>query len=76
MTSEQIIILSIETNLTNDRIEPGREAKRGDFLHHKTAQVLESREDDPFAIYIDQDAIAYTYYIHHQRFCNYLNGLI
>ena len=63
----EIAFFSVETNSTNHRVEPGVHVKKGTYIHHTSGAILPNRDNNPFAIYIAQDSIAYTYYIHHQR---------
>ena len=60
-------IISVETNSTNDRIEPGHHVKKDTYIHHTSGEIFPERGDNPYAIYVRKDSIAYTYYIHHQR---------
>ena len=51
-------------------MEPGVHVKKGTFIHHTSGAILPNRDNHPHAIYVAQDSIAYTYYIHHQRLVN------
>ena len=64
--------LSRETKADGKVVEPGREVEEGKYFHPKTLEILNSRDeagdDAANTIAILRDSIAYTYYIHHQRF--------
>jgi len=61
------VFFSVETNSSNHRVEPGVHVKKGTYIHHTSGAILPNRDNHPHAIYVAQDSIAYTYYIHHQR---------
>jgi hypothetical protein len=63
-------LLSREKDGNGEVTEPGREIRSDQFLHHQTAEILDSRDDDELAEAVTKDSVAYRYYIHHQRKIN------
>ena len=53
----EIAFFSVETNSSNQRVEPGVHVKKGTYIHHTSGSILPNRDNHPLAIYVVQDSI-------------------